>query len=65
MLAFICSLVSAQQDEEAKPLFLRREQLKDGYITFHKNELTSAHKDSRISIFVAMMDDVYYTTFFL
>ena len=43
------------QDKEAKPLFLRREQLKDCYIIAHKNKLTSAQKDSRISIFVAVM----------
>ena len=45
------------QDKEAKPLFLRREQLKDCYIIAHKNKLTSTQKDSQISIFVAMMDN--------
>ena len=58
MLAFSCSLVFAQQDhpplkknmlgyEEAKPFSsYQKEQLKDGYITAHKNKLTSAQKDS-------------------
>ena len=36
-------------------LLIRREQLKDGYITAHKNKLTSAQKDSWISIFVTVM----------
>ena len=33
----------------------QKEQLKDGYITAQKTKLTSAQKDSQISIFVAVM----------
>jgi hypothetical protein len=44
------------QDKEAKPFSsYQKEQLKDGYITAHKNKLTSAQKDSQIFIFVAVM----------
>jgi hypothetical protein len=42
--------------EEAKPFSShQKEQLKDGYISAHKNKLTSAQKDSQIFIFVAVM----------
>jgi hypothetical protein len=42
--------------EEAKPFSsYQKEQLKDGYISAHKNKLTSAQKDSQIFIFVAVM----------
>ena len=36
-------------------LLIRREQLKDDYITTHKNKLTSTQKDSQVSIFVVVM----------
>ena len=35
--------------------YARIKKLKDGYIISHKNKLTLAQKDSRISIFVAVM----------
>ena len=42
--------------EEAKPFSsYQKERLKYGYITAHKDKLTSTQKDSQIFIFVAVM----------
>ena len=64
-MEYMKCLVLIIQDKEAKPLFLRREQLKDGYIISHKNKLTSAQKDSRICIFVVVMAStmLFYDSF--